>query len=55
MTYEMYRSMKSSAVSSYVCTACHYIYEGITPFEELPDDYVCPICGKEKEAFVKIG
>ena len=40
----------------YICTACGYVYipwvrdedNGIppgTPFEELPDDWVCPICG----------
>jgi flavin reductase (DIM6/NTAB) family NADH-FMN oxidoreductase RutF len=55
MTYEMYRSMKSSTLSTYVCTVCHYVYDGTIPFEQLPDDYVCPICGKGKEAFTKIG
>lgn len=55
MTYEMYRSMKSSIISTYICTSCHYIYDGTTPFEQLPDDYVCPVCGKGKEFFSKIG
>jgi len=42
-------------VEKYVCTNCGYIYDpaigdpvsGIppnTPFEDLPDDWVCPIC-----------
>jgi rubredoxin/flavin reductase (DIM6/NTAB) family NADH-FMN oxidoreductase RutF len=46
----------------YKCTVCGYIYDpekgdadsGIrqgTPFEELPDDWVCPICGAGKDAF----
>lgn len=35
----------------YECSVCHYIYEGEIPFEELPEDYVCPICGKPKSAF----
>jgi rubredoxin len=47
------------------CTACGYIYDpehgdpesGIepgTPFEELPDDWVCPQCGVAKEYFQKM-
>lgn len=37
----------------YVCDFCKYEYDGEVPFEELPDDYVCPICGMPKSAFVK--
>ena len=44
------------------CSVCGYIYDpaegdesgGVpagTPFEELPDDWVCPICGAEKDMF----
>ena len=44
------------------CTACGYIYDpaagdpdnGIapgTPFEDLPDTWVCPQCGVGKEFF----
>ncbi|MDR0790048.1 MAG: rubredoxin [Bacteroidales bacterium] len=47
---------------SYECTACGYIYNpavgdpanGIAPgtkFEDLPDDWCCPLCGLGKEAF----
>ncbi|MFA4044541.1 MAG: hypothetical protein HZRFUVUK_001337 [Candidatus Fervidibacterota bacterium] len=47
------------------CTVCGYVYDpevgdlenGIlpgTPFEELPDDWVCPVCGAEKEQFEKL-
>jgi rubredoxin len=36
---------------------CGYLHdeekEG-TPFDELPDDYVCPECGEGKEAFRKV-
>jgi len=50
----------------YVCTICDYVYDpevgdtenGIppgTPFEELPDDWVCPLCGAPKSEFVKEG
>lgn len=44
------------------CTVCDYVYdpsegdpdnniEPGTPFEELPDDWVCPVCGVEKDKF----
>ncbi|MDR2426371.1 MAG: rubredoxin [Endomicrobium sp.] len=47
------------------CSACGYIYDpttgdadsGIasgTPFEQIPDDWTCPICGVSKEMFEKI-
>jgi rubredoxin len=47
------------------CTACGYIYDPDvgdpehdippgTPFESLPDDWVCPQCGVGKEFFQKM-
>ncbi len=52
-------------MQKFECTVCGYIYDpgegddtaGIkpgTPFEELPDDWVCPVCGAPKEAFEPI-
>lgn len=35
----------------YVCSVCGYVYEGDTPFEELPEDYACPVCRQPKSAF----
>jgi len=47
------------------CTVCGYIYdpeigdpdggvpEGI-PFEQLPEEWVCPACGATKDLFEKI-
>ena len=35
---------------SYRCKVCGYIYEG----DELPADYICPLCHKGVEAFEKI-
>lgn len=46
----------------YTCTACNYIYDseqgdpdgGIapgTPFADIPDDWVCPVCGATKDQF----
>lgn len=52
-------------MSSYECSGCGYIYNpeigdpdsGIpagTSFEDLPEDWVCPLCGLGKDAFVKV-
>jgi len=49
----------------YRCTVCNYIYNpelgdpdgGIAPgtsFEDIPDDWTCPICGVDKSKFVKM-
>ena len=47
----------ASIYDKYECAACGYIYdeeqEGVK-FEELPDDWVCPICGTEKVDFIKL-
>ncbi len=44
-------------MDNYVCTVCHYVYEpkenGNVAFEDLPDDYICPLCGVGKEFFEK--
>jgi len=48
----------------YICSACGYVYDpeqgdpdaGVaagTPFESLPDDWVCPVCGVGKDQFEK--
>lgn len=36
------------------CAACGHVYDEATEgqaFDELPDDWVCPVCGVEKEEF----
>lgn len=49
----------------YVCTACGWEYDeslgdpdnGIAPgtkFADLPDDFVCPICGVGKDQFDEV-
>ena len=49
-------------MKKYVCSVCGYEYDeavggpdnGIaagTPFENLPEDWVCPLCGVGKEDF----
>lgn len=37
----------------YVCSVCGYVYDGEIPFEQLPDDYVCPVCKQPKSVFEK--
>ena len=38
----------------YVCSICGYVYdedeEGVK-FEDLPDDYTCPLCAVGKDHF----
>lgn len=38
----------------YVCQICGYVYDDAkekVPFEELPDDWKCPLCGAAKSDF----
>jgi rubredoxin len=52
-------------MDKYACIPCGYIYDpaegdpdgGIpkgTPFEELPEDWVCPVCSAAKDQFEKV-
>ena len=65
-TYIKEESRKDGKMEKYRCTVCGYIYDsekgdpdsGIkpgTPFEDIPDDWVCPICGVSKDKFEKEG
>jgi rubredoxin len=58
--------MEGKSMASYKCTICGYVYDpaegapdvGIaagTAFEDLPDSWVCPICGASKTEFEKAG
>jgi len=49
-------------MEKYICVNCGYVYDpavgdpaaGIppgTPFEELPEDWVCPVCYVGKDQF----
>lgn len=46
-------SAGSRPASRWVCSICHYVYDGEIPFEELPADWKCPICKRGKEVFLK--
>ena len=52
-------------MAKYICTVCGFVYDeakgipdaGIaagTRWEDLPEDWVCPVCGMDKEAFTAI-
>ncbi len=39
------------------CTVCDYEYDEAvegTPFEQLPDNWKCPVCNAPKDVFEKI-
>jgi rubredoxin len=51
-------------MAKYVCSVCGYVYDeaegypdgGIAPgtkWEDVPEDFVCPMCGVGKEMFEK--
>lgn len=51
-------------MEKYVCTLCGYVYDpsvgdldaGIpagTSFDDLPEEWVCPLCGAMKDQFEK--
>jgi flavin reductase (DIM6/NTAB) family NADH-FMN oxidoreductase RutF/rubredoxin len=53
---------RNETMQNYVCEVCGYVYDpeqgdpdnGIEPgttFEDLPDDWVCPVCGAGKDQF----
>jgi len=65
-SYVEEKKVEAIKAPKYKCTVCGYVYDpelgdpdgGIkpgTPFEEIPDDWVCPVCGASKNQFEKIG
>ena len=44
---------KTEEKAKWVCGICGYVYEGDVPFEELPEDFRCPLCKQAKSVFVK--
>lgn len=52
-------------MKSYVCNLCGYVYDPTvgdpdanvspgTSFDDLPDSWVCPLCGAPKEDFSEL-
>ena len=55
MTYDYYQANvkpipKTEKKKGYVCKVCGYVYEG----EELPEDFICPLCKHGASDFEKI-
>ncbi|MBP5238165.1 MAG: flavin reductase, partial [Clostridia bacterium] len=55
MTYAYYHANvkpkpRTEGKKGYVCKICGYVYEG----DELPDDFVCPLCKHGKADFEPI-
>jgi rubredoxin len=59
------RIERRSIMDKWVCVICGYVYDpakgdpenGVkpgTPFEAIPDDWVCPDCGASKSDFEKM-
>lgn len=57
LTYHHYQQKRKDKqmtdTKKWVCSVCGYVYDGEVPFEELPDDWVCPLCGEPKSVFVQ--
>jgi flavin reductase (DIM6/NTAB) family NADH-FMN oxidoreductase RutF/rubredoxin len=64
-TYRVKEELEKSEKELYKCTICGYVYDfekgdkgsNIKPgtkFNELPDNWVCPVCGMGKEKFEKM-
>lgn len=53
--FKKYKEEKTMAEvqEKWVCTVCGYVYDGEMPFEDLPDDWKCPLCAAPKSAFKK--
>lgn len=62
----MTSQQEETTMEKWECLVCGYVYDpaegdpdnGVepgTPFEDLPDDWVCPDCGAGKDMFEKMG
>jgi rubredoxin len=56
---------KEAKMKKYKCMVCGYVYDPAegddtqdippgTPFEDLPEDWTCPVCGATKDQFEEI-
>jgi rubredoxin len=52
-------------MEKYQCTVCGYVYDPVegdpdggiapgTPFEDIPDNWSCPVCGVSKSEFERV-
>jgi len=65
-TFVAEKKEEKPAMAKYECSVCGYVYDPEagdpdgkippgTPFENLPDSWVCPVCGAAKSEFKKLG
>jgi rubredoxin len=58
-------TQSKAETQKWICETCGFVYDpeegdpdgGITegtPFEEIPDDWMCPVCGARKKDFRKM-
>ena len=56
------KTLSKCVMEKYICMVCHWVYDPVlgdpdggiapgTPFAEIPDDWVCPVCGVSKDEF----
>lgn len=61
----MLNNKEGETMSKWECRVCGYVYDpgkgdtdnGVkpgTPFENLPEDWICPSCGANKDLFDKL-
>lgn len=51
------KTTKAEVFAKYECPACGYIYDDEkeeVKFADLPDDWICPVCGEDKSDFIKL-
>ena len=64
-SYVEERKEAAPKMAKYECSVCGYVYDPEvgdpdgdippgTPFEKLPEDWVCPVCGASKDEFEKL-
>jgi rubredoxin len=64
MKHRFYFTKRGLKMDKWECTVCGYIYDpevgdaehniqAGTPFEQLPESWVCPVCGAPKSQFIK--
>jgi rubredoxin len=61
---DILKAKEEGSMDKYVCTICGYVYDPAqgdpdndvapgTAWADVPDDWVCPICGAGKDDFEK--
>lgn len=54
---QLKKKPEAANFKKFECTACGYVYdetEHEVAFDDLPDEWICPVCGSEKSDFVEV-